>query len=144
MAILPVSTNAFYRGSRIALAGLALISAGTILPALIHYGLPDGGAGVIAGLDLSQDGATIISLFAWAGATQLVWGLTLFAIALRYRSFIPLALTLLTLERSMHTWTMWAPKAGHMVDGHHPPEAWVTLVSVPVLLVLVFLSLRRT
>lgn len=142
MAFLPPSTNGDYRGMMVPAWGLTLISAGTIIPALIHIGLPDGGAGVIAGLDLSHSRETIISLFAWAGTTQLVWGLMLLAISLRYRTMVPLALALLSLERSVHTWNMWGPKGSQDFTAHHPPEAWITLGTVPVLLLLLFLSLR--
>ena len=142
MAFLSPSTNADYGGLKVAAWGLTLISAGTIIPALIHIGLPDGGAGVIGGLDLSHSRETIISLFAWAGTTQLVWGLMLLAISLRYRAMVPLALALLSLERSLHAWHMWGPKGSQDLTVHHPPEAWITLGAVPVLLLLLFLSLR--
>jgi hypothetical protein len=143
VTLLPPSTNDAYRGMKLAAWALTVLATGTIVPALIHIGLPDGGAGVIAGLDLSQGGATIISLFAWAGTTQLVWGLMLLAISLRYKSLVPLALTLLVIERAVHTWNMWGPKGAHLAGGHHPPEVWVTLGSVPVLAILLALSLRR-
>ena len=143
MTLLPPSTNEAYRGMKLAAWALTVLAAATIIPALIHIGLPDGGAGVIAGLDLSQGGATVISLFAWAGTTQLVWGLMLLAISLRYRSLVPLALALLVIERAVHTWNMWGPKGAHLTGGHHPPEVWVTLGSVPVLAILLALSLRR-
>jgi hypothetical protein len=143
MTLLPPSTNDAYRGWKLAAWALTVLAAGTIIPALIHIGLPDGGAGVIAGLNLSQGGETIISLFAWAGTTQLVWGLILLAISLRYRSLVPLALALLVLERALHTWNMWGPKGAHLAGAHHPPEAWVTLGSVPVLAILLAVSLRR-
>ncbi len=144
MSLLPASTNESYRGMKAAAWGLTVLAAGTIVPALLHIGLPDGGAGVIAGLDLSGAERTIISLFAWAGTTQFVWGLMLLAVSLRYRSLVPLALGLLTVERALHTWNMWGPKGAHLAGGHHPPEAWVTSVSVPVLLLLLAMSLRRT
>jgi hypothetical protein len=143
VSLLPPSTNDAYRGWKLAAWALTVLAAGTIIPALIHIGLPDGGAGVIAGLDLSQGRHTIISLFAWAGATQFVWGLILLAISLQYRSLVPLALALLVIERGLHTWNMWGPKGAHLAGGHHPPEAWLTLGSVPVLAILLTLSLRR-
>ncbi|WP_396273312.1 hypothetical protein [Hyphomonas sp.] len=143
MSLLPASTNDAYGGMKAAAWGLTVIAAATIIPALLHIGLPDGGAGVIAGLDLTGAERTIISLFAWAGTTQLVWGLMLLAVSLRYRSLVPLALGLLTLERALHTWNMWGPKGSHLAGGHHPPEVWATVGSVPVLLILLAMSLRR-
>jgi hypothetical protein len=38
---------------------------------------------VIAGLDLSANGATVIGVFAWAGATQIVCGISLVSASLR-------------------------------------------------------------
>ena len=140
MAVLPPSTNDRYAGPRAAAWFLALMSLITIIPGNIHTFLPDGGAGVIAGRDLSVNGDTIVRLFAWAGATQIVWGFMLLLISLRYQSFVPLALGLLFLERCIHTWTMWGPKG--QADGYLPPEAYVTLVLVPLLLGFFFLSLR--
>lgn len=140
MAVLPPSTNERYAGPRAAALFLTLMSIITIVPGNIHTFLPDGGAGVIAGRDLSVGGDTIIRLFAWAGATQIVWGIMLLLISLRYRNFVPLALGLLFIERCIHTWGMWGPKG--QADGHATPEAYVTLVLVPLLLGFFFLSLR--
>lgn len=110
--LFPPSTNDAYRGPSVAAAFLGLVSLLTVGPGLVHILLPDGGAGVIAGLDLSKDGPTIIRLFAWAGTTQLVWGLMLLVIAVRYRSLVPLALVLLLIERCIHALNMWWPKSG--------------------------------
>ncbi|MFN8949016.1 MAG: hypothetical protein ACK5YG_15060, partial [Alphaproteobacteria bacterium] len=75
----PPSTNADYHGRPLAAWFLTLVSLGTIVPGGIHVFLPDGGAGVIAGIDLTQGGKTIIAVFAWAGATQMGWGLAMLA-----------------------------------------------------------------
>lgn len=140
MALLPPPANAEYRGSAIAAGFLALTAVGTIVPALIHIFLPDGGAGVIAGLDLTQNGPLIVSLFAWAGVTQLVWGVWLMLVALRYRGFTPLMLALLLAERTLHAANMWVLKTGGR--DHHPPETYTTLAVLPVLALMLVLSLR--
>ena len=140
MNLLPPSTNSDYQGARSAVFFLGLISLLTIVPAMIHIFLPDGGAGVIAGLDLSQNGDLIVSLFAWAGTTQLVWGMALLLVTVRYRSFIPLFLALLLLERSIHALNMWVLKGD--ASGHHPPEAYGTLIMVPLILLFLLVSLR--
>jgi hypothetical protein len=121
---------------------LMVIALLTIIPGCIHTFLPDGGANLIAGLGMdpaSEYGREIVSLFAWAGATQIVWGFFLMTIALRYRAFVPLALGLLTLERVIHALNMWGPKGGD----HHPPEAYATLLLIPVLAIAFALSLRH-
>ncbi|MDO9127453.1 hypothetical protein [Parvibaculum sp.] len=140
-SLLPVSTNGAYEGNRAAPWFLTLLAAGTIVPGLIHVFLPDGGAGVIAGLDLTQNGRVIIGVFAWAGATQIVWGLALLAVSLRYRSLVPAMFALLLLERAIIALNTWVLKPGE--GAHHPPEAYATLAALPVLAVLLALSLRR-
>ena len=57
MSLLPPSTNHLSRGSLASVWFLGLYSLLELITGLIHFFLPDGGAGVIAGLDLS-DGAT--------------------------------------------------------------------------------------
>ena len=143
MALFPTSTNAEYKGARISLVILGLAVIITIIPACIHTFLPDGGANMIAGLGLdlrSEHGRQIVSLFAWAGTTQLVWGLVLLAVLTRYRSFTPLALGLLTFERILHCWHLWGPKSGD----HHTPEAYATLILIPIFALGIILSLRTS
>lgn len=121
--------------------GVAVII--TLIPACIHVFLPDGGANAIAdmGVDLdSEHGQRVVRLMAWAGVTQLVWGLALLAVLTRYRTLVPLFLGLLTLERIAHCWHMWGPKGGE----HHPPEAYATLVLVPLFALGFILSLRNS
>jgi hypothetical protein len=140
MAFLPPSTNDRYAGSPLAAYFLAFVALTTIGPGMIHSFLPDGGAGVIAGLDLSGPGAQIVGVFAWAGATQIVWGLGLLGAALRYRSFVPPLLALLLLEHSLMALAQWVWK--EPASGHRPPEAYATLVVLPLLVAALGLSLR--
>src|SRR5262245_16764931 len=77
VSFLPASTTADYEGARIAAHLLSLLGILSIVPGLIHLFLPDGGAGVIAGLDLTCNRAVVVGVFAWAGATQLAWGIAL-------------------------------------------------------------------
>jgi hypothetical protein len=140
VSFLPPSTNAHYEGAPLAARFLTLVGILTIAPGLIHSFLPDGGAGVIAGMDLSGNGAAVISVFAWAGATQIVWGAALLVASLRYRSLVPPLLALVLLERSLIALNLWLLKAP--ANGHHPPEAYATLISVPLLLGAIALSLR--
>ena len=140
MTFLPPSTNPQYYGAPLAARFLTLVGALTILPGTIHTFLPDGGAGVIAGMDLSGNGASVIGVFAWAGATQIVWGTALLIASLRYRSLVPPLLALVAVERSLIALNIWLLKAP--ASGHHPPEAYATLVSLPLILGALALSLR--
>jgi len=138
--MLPPSTNRDYTGAPIAAYFLTVVGALTIIPGLIHVFLPDGGAGVIAGLDLSANGPAIVGIFAWAGATQIVWGITLLVASLRYRRFVPPLLVLLLFERSLIALNLWVLKAP--TTGHHAPGAYGTLVALPLLVAALWLSLQ--
>jgi len=141
MGLFPETTNAQYSGSRISLVILGLAVIITIIPACIHTFLPDGGANIIAGMGIdleSEHGRRVVGLFAWAGTTQLVWGLILLTILLKYRTLVPLALGLLTFERILHGWHLWGPKSGD----HHPPEAYATLILIPIFALGLILALR--
>ena len=140
MSLLPPSTNASYAGAPLAAYFLTFVGLTSIPPGLIHAFLPDGGAGVIAGLDLSCNAAAVIGAFAWAGATQIVWGTTLLVASLRYRSFVPPLLALLLFERGLIALNLWVLKPPP--SGHHPPEAYATLVALPLLAGALVLSLR--
>lgn len=138
MPLLPPSTNARYRGAPGAAAFLAVLAVLTIVPGLIHVFLPDGGAGVIAGIDLGACRPVIVALFAWAGATQIALGLAMLLVALRYRDLVPLLLALVLLERTLHLLNAWVLKPGP----HHPPEHYAVLAGVPLIAAALWLSLR--
>ena len=138
--LLPPSTNSQYRGSLLSAHFLALLSVLTIVPGCIHTFLPDGGAGVIAGLDLGPCGGVIIALFAWAGATQIVFGITMLLASTRYRTLVPLVLALVVLERGLHALNAWVFK--HASVGHRPPEHYAVLVGLPLIMLALALSFR--
>jgi len=141
MAFLPASTNADYRGSPLAAHVLTLLGVLSIGPALIHLFLPDGGAGVIAGIDLSCNRAAVVGAFAWAGATQLVWGAALLYASLHQRALVPLLLALVIVERALivlNLWVLHAPETGH-----RPPGAYGSLIALPLVVCALALSLRR-
>ena len=120
---------------------LAFVGIATIGRAALHLWLPDGGAGSIAGIDLTVAGERTVGLFAWAGSTQLVWGIVLAAIALRYRSLATMAFVLLFLENLLQALSQLGPKGG---AGTIPPEAFIP-VSATVLYaaVLTFLFFKQ-
>ena len=139
---LPPSTNNQYRGSRYAAWFLALYGIGWIVPGIIHSFLPDGGAGTIAGLDLSHNPTLIFGMFAWAGATQIAHGIVTLVVALRYRALVPLFLFVSFIERLLLSWSGWIKHVP--VSGHHPPEHYASLVLLPVILLFLSLSIRRS
>jgi hypothetical protein len=141
MSLLPPSTNAQYRGSAAAPWFLLLVALLTLGPGLIHSFLPDGGAGVIAGLDMGDRRDMVIGVFRWEGATQLALGVCMLAVALRYRPLTPLFLVAVIIERGLMSLQAWvlAPPA----NGHHPPEHYGSPVTVVLAAVFLALSLRQ-
>ena len=140
MPLLPPSTNAEYRGHPAAPLFLLLAAVLSLVPALIHSFLPDGGAGVIAGLDMDDRQDLVISVFRWQGATQLAFGLAILAVALRYRSLTSLFLVLVMVERSLmalHGWVLSPP-----ASGHHPPQHYGSVAAVVLGGLFLVLSLR--
>ena len=139
MTFLPASTNADYRGSPLAPWFLTLAAGLTLVPGLIHSFLPDGGAGVIAGLDMGDRRDLVIGVFRWEGATQLALGVVMLAVSLRYRPLVPLLLAAVIVERGLMALQGWvlSPPAG----GHHPPEHYASVVTVGLALVFLGLSL---
>jgi hypothetical protein len=142
MGLLPPSTNAQYRGSRVSAWFLALAAVLTLGPGLIHSFLPDGGMTTIAGLKPGAAAPMVLGVFRWEGATQLALGLAMLAAALRYRTLVPLFLALLALQCGLSALEVWviAPPAG----GHRPPENYGVLVTAPLALVFLALALRRS
>ena len=138
--LFPSSTNDAYSGSMLSAYFLTLFSVLTIVPGCIHSFAPDGGAGTIAGLDLSQNGRVIIAIFAWAGATQIAFGLATLIVSLRYRSLVPLMLALAVVERALHALDAWVIKGAGAE--HHPPEHYAVLVGLPLLVAALVPSLR--
>lgn len=138
--LLPPSSNAFYEGAPAAAHFLALLGVLTIVPGCIHSFLPDGGAGVIAGIDLGECRRVIVALFAWAGATQIVFGIVMLLVAVRYRTLVPLVLTLVVIERSLHAINAWFRHGG---DGHRPPEHYAVVIFLPLIVLALVGALRR-
>ncbi|HWF78853.1 MAG TPA: hypothetical protein VN694_16935 [Caulobacteraceae bacterium] len=139
--LLPPSTNDAYGGSKLSAWFLTLLALLTLGPGLIHSFLPDGGAGVIAGLDMGDRRDVVIGVFRWEGATQLALGLAMLAVSLRYRTLTPLFLALVLLEEVLVALQGWvlAPPLG----GHHPPAHYGALVVIVLCAIFLALSLRR-
>ena len=138
--LMPPATNDRYAGATASAWFLALCALLTIGPALVHSFLPDGGAETIAGLQLGDAREVVIGVFRWEGATQLALGLAMLAVALRYRTLVPLFLCLLILEHglmALQAWVISPPS-----NGHHPPEHYGSLAIVPLALIFLVLALR--
>jgi hypothetical protein len=101
--------------------------------------VPDGGAGSIAGMDLSVPGAPgIVFAFGLWGSAQLVYALVQLAVAFRYRSLVPAMYLLLAVE------TLLRMLVGHLKPvtfAHTPPGATGNYIMLPLALVMLVVSL---
>jgi hypothetical protein len=140
MSLLPPSTNHLYRGSLASVWFLGLYGLLELGTGCVHYLLPDGGAGVIAGLDLTANKHTIIGVFAWMGALQIAYGLGVLTVAFSYRPLVPLFLGLGLLERLLMSVAARVTKPSP--TGHHPPEHYASLLLVPVRAVFLAMAMR--
>lgn len=138
MSLLPPSTNQLYAGPLASVWFLGLYGLLQLGTGCVHYLLPDGGAGLIAGLDLTTNKHVIVGVFAWMGALQIAYGLGIVAVAFWYRPLAPLFLGLGLVERILMSVAAWATKPGP--TGHHPPEHYASLLLIPVLVVFLVMA----
>ncbi len=141
---LPSVADNTVRGTKIPSYLFALIAIVSTVRSCIHVLAPDGGAGSIAGLDLSVAGApAIIFSFALWGSAQLLYAFIQLAVAFRYRSLVPLMYLLLIVE------TLLRMLVGHIKPvtfAHTPPGAIGNYVLLPLaafMLIWGFVSGRK-
>ena len=88
--LLPAKADNTIYGSKIPFYFFVLLTLIGTVRSCIHIFSPDGGAGSIAGMDLSAGANVIIFAFALWGAEQLIYALIQWVVILRYRSLVPL------------------------------------------------------
>jgi hypothetical protein len=87
--LLPPVVDSTISGIKFPVYLFMLIAILSAVRSCIHLLAPDGGAGSIAGLDLSVDGAQgIIFSFALWGSAQLIYSFVQLAVAFRYWSLV--------------------------------------------------------
>ncbi len=140
--LLPSSADNTIRGMKLPVYVFAVIAMVSTIRSLIHLLAPDGGAGSIAGMDLSVAGAQgIIFSFALWGSAQLIYALIQLVVVFRYRSLVPFMYVLLILE------TLLRELVGHMKPvhfAHTPPGAIGNYVILPLAALMLALSLWRS
>jgi len=135
--ILPAPDND-YRGSRLAVWFLWLQIAVNAFRGFVHVLWADSGAGRIAGIDLTHNGAPVVSLLAAVGADQLAWGVIELGAVLRYRRWIPTVLAFVLAKQVVGAWLLWIWKP----LGVEAPGKYGALFGVPVIALALWLSLR--
>ena len=138
MPLLPERWHEPYRGRPIAWQLLLLFALVNWVRGSIHLFASDGGAGRIAGIDLTQGGAVIVMLFAVMGIDQIVWGAIDAAVALRWRAFVPLVWALTLVKSLASALVMWLYKPLPVPA----PGKFGALLTLPVLAFALWASLQ--
>jgi hypothetical protein len=139
--ILPENANNNYQGSRIAPVVFLLIALVGIVRSCIHLLAPDGGAGTIAGMDLSVAGAQgIIFAFSLWGSAQLLYAFMQLVVYFKYKTLIPLMYILIIVETLLRVLVGYI-KPVHFA--HTPPGAYGNYIILPLAILMLFLSLQE-
>jgi hypothetical protein len=105
----------------------------------IHLFADDGGAGRIAGIDLTRNGEAIVMLFAVMGLDQIAWGVVDLVVALRQRSFVPIVLALALAKQALGAVVMWLYKPLPVPA----PGKYGAVLTLPLLALALYLALRE-
>ena len=137
--LLPANAGNTIRGAKAPVYVFMLIASISTARSFVHLLAPDGGAGSIAGMDLSVAGADgIVFAFGLWGSSQLIDALIQLLVVFRYRSLVPLMYVLLILEILLREWV------GHtkpVTFRHTPPGAIGNYVLLPLAAILLLWSL---
>jgi hypothetical protein len=137
--LLPVRADNTICGMKLPIYVFACLAGISTVRSCIHVFAPDGGAGSIAGMDLSVAGARgIVFGFALWGSAQLIYAFIQLAVALRYRSLVSAMYLLLFVEAFLRM------LVGHLkpvVFARRPTGAIANYILLPLSLLMLGLSL---
>jgi hypothetical protein len=137
--LLPAQIDNTIRGTKIPFYIFTLYAIVSTVRSCIHLLSPDGGAGTIAGMDLSVAGADgIIFAFALWGSSQLLFAMIQLLAVIRYRSLIPFMWLMLALEILLRE---LVGKMKPVTFAHTPPGAIGNQIILPLAVVMVVWSL---
>jgi hypothetical protein len=130
-----------YGGPKVPYYFLILIAFVSTARSLVHVLAPDGGAGVIAGIDVGvQGGANIIAIFGQWGAVQLILALFYWLAILRYRFLVPAMLGVVVIEQLLR---IGVGRLKPLQISSAPPGAIGSELLLPLALLAFVWSLRR-
>lgn len=118
---------------------LVLFGAMNLFRGSVHLLKSDGGASSIAGIDLSQNGEVILTLFAAAGLVQLLMAAIDFAVAFRFRALVPWVMGYHAIQQIGATIIVWWWRPLPLAA----PGKYGAALMVPVALVGLLAATRR-
>jgi hypothetical protein len=137
--LLPAKINNTLRGWKLPFYIFALYAIVSTVRSFIHLLSPDGGAGTIAGMDLTVAGAQgIIFAFALWGSSQLLIAIIQLLVIIRYRSLVPFMYLMLILEVLLRE---LVGKMKPVAFAHTPPGAIGNQLILPLAALMLALSL---
>lgn len=139
-SVFPKTADNNYRGSKVSLWVFTILAVVSTVRSIIHFFAPDGGAGSIAGLDLSKSGENIIFAFGLWGLSQLIYAFIQLLVAFRYRTFIPLFYLILFFE-TIGRMTVGRMKPPILLHGT-PPGGIANYIILPLTVIMFILSLN--
>ena len=130
-----------YLGPKLPFCFLILIAFVSTARSLVHLLAPDGGAGVIARIDVGvQGGANIIALFGQWGAVQLILALFYWLAILRYRFLVPAMLGVVVIEQLLR---LAVGRLKPLQISRPPPGAIGSQLLLPLAVIAFVWSLRQ-
>ncbi len=136
--LLPAKADNTIRGSKLPFYVFILLATIGVVRSCIHIFSPDGGAGSIAGMDLSAGANVIIFAFALWGAEQLIYAVIQWVVILRYRSLVPLMWGIQFLETLGR---MLVGRIKPVTFAHTPPGAIQNYIYLGLALAMLALAL---
>ncbi len=131
--------NDRYQGMAFGWIFLVLIGILNLGRGSIHVFRSDGGAASLAGIDLTQNGEVILTLFASMGLTQILLGVIDLVVALRCRALAPLLLGYHLLQQIGAAIILWRWRPQPVEE----PGKLVADVLIPVVAVAFLCGTRR-
>ena len=136
--LLPAKADNTLSGSNLPFYLFVLLTLIGTMRRFNHIFSPDGGAGSIAGMDLSAGANGIIFAFALWGSAQLIYALLQWVVVLRYRSLIPLMWLIQLLETLGR---MLVGRIKPVTFAHTPPGSYQNYIYLLLAVVMLGLSL---
>lgn len=136
--IFPKNVNNEYTGNKIAYWVFVLLSIVSMVRSCIHFLAPDGGAGSIAGLDLSNGMENIVFAFGLWGLSQIIYAFLQLLVAFRYKTLIPLMYIILIFETLGR---MFVGRIKPPILFHKPPGGIANDIVLPLAIVMLIFAL---